>query len=88
MTAAIGPFAVEKGMLYKSDEHGIATVRIFNTNTSKIINSVSISNIINPVNIYRLMSDSLGRASPSSILDCQTMMAISQSMAFLIQPHG
>jgi 2-methylaconitate cis-trans-isomerase PrpF len=38
MTSAIGPFAIDTGML-KSNEDGEATVRIHNTNTGKIIHS-------------------------------------------------
>lgn len=37
MTSAIGPFAVDSGLVKGKD--GIATVRIHNTNTGKIINS-------------------------------------------------
>ncbi|KAH8083220.1 PrpF protein [Filobasidium floriforme] len=39
MVSAIGPFALEKGMPSTIDEHGRATVRIFNTNTNKMIHS-------------------------------------------------
>jgi 2-methylaconitate cis-trans-isomerase PrpF len=41
MTSAIGPFAVDTGMVdAKGDEgEGIVTVRIHNTNTGKIIHS-------------------------------------------------
>lgn len=37
MTAAIGPFAVDSGMIKAGD--GDVTVRIHNTNTGKIIHS-------------------------------------------------
>lgn len=38
MTSAIGPFAVDKGMV-KSERNGDTTVRIHNTNTGKLIHS-------------------------------------------------
>ena len=39
MTAAIGPFAVDSGLVTVGDEDREATVRIRNTNTGKIIHS-------------------------------------------------
>ena len=43
MVSAVGPFALEKGMASKIDGQGTAAVRIFNTNTGKIIHSVGCS---------------------------------------------
>ena len=42
MTSAIGPFAIEQGLLYSpnSQQPGTAIVRIHNTNTKKIIHAV------------------------------------------------
>jgi 2-methylaconitate cis-trans-isomerase PrpF len=39
MTSAIGPFAVDTGMVHMNGNEGIVTVRIHNTNTGKIIHS-------------------------------------------------
>ncbi len=38
MSSAVGPFAVDSGIV-ESEPHGEATVRIFNTNTNKLIKS-------------------------------------------------
>lgn len=73
MTSAIGPFALEKGMPYRTDESSANTAitRIWNTNTKKVINAVRMvsSDTCNslPINHIRSGSRSMMTNSHSTV---------------------